>query len=427
MGKENAKNINRRVSNLTETEVEKKRAIDRANQRYCRAKKRRRLEELEKQVADLSSQLEETQSQLQRFQERERLMRNAFQSVYSLDDDIPPTGPSVEGEQESIISRENDTTERTSSITSLPATLDEAAMSLSSEITSTPPTDELTYAGDPSLASTLLGDDSVPCLPLDFGTGITVNLLPSGREFGLLDLGLDYSRFYPTQTQTQSLFSVDSIETPKPPSEFDSQSALEVLPIWQQISLHTAATSELDQVIIDTTEAGRQWALKSGQQHGELSQPAFPSISSLLNPSSGDKKSRPISCAVAAQVWRSPLTTLTGRIAFMYILSHLVRWFVCRTKKTYDQLPDFIKPTKLQQTIPHPAWIDTVIWYVFHDLVQSSVYFLPHFWFRPPITMPIANTMANLGQRHETLSFRKEILAGPTTTFSLVQQQQHYL
>lgn len=36
-------------------------------------------------------------------------------------------------------------------------------------------------------------------------------------------------------------------------------------------------------------------------------------------------------------------------------------------------MPDFIKPTHLQRTVPHPAWIDTVIWPEIRDEIIRNM------------------------------------------------------
>lgn len=93
--------------------------------------------------------------------------------------------------------------------------------------------------------------------------------------------------------------------------------------------------------------------------------PPSPSDSS----SSGDDEasaviaSRPVLAAVATHVvWKSPLKNLTGRLSFLYKLAIFLRWCLCPTKENYEAVPDFLKPTPLQRRVPHPVWVDLVIW-----------------------------------------------------------------
>lgn len=85
--------------------------------------------------------------------------------------------------------------------------------------------------------------------------------------------------------------------------------------------------------------------------------------------SSGDDESasviasRPVLAAVATHVvWKSPLKNLTGRLSFLYKLAIYLRWCLCPTKENYEAIPDFLRPTPLQRRVPHPAWVDMIIW-----------------------------------------------------------------
>ncbi|KAL1891428.1 hypothetical protein Sste5346_007692 [Sporothrix stenoceras] len=85
--------------------------------------------------------------------------------------------------------------------------------------------------------------------------------------------------------------------------------------------------------------------------------------------SSGDDESssviasRPVLAAVATHVvWKSPLKHLTGRLSFLYKLAIYLRWCLCPTKENYEAIPEFLRPTPLQRRVPHPAWVDMIIW-----------------------------------------------------------------
>ncbi|RSM10338.1 hypothetical protein CDV31_007214, partial [Fusarium ambrosium] len=65
-------NASRRVANMTPSQIESKRSIDRENQRYCRAKRKTKLEQLQRQVEALTKELENTRRELQGSQTREK-------------------------------------------------------------------------------------------------------------------------------------------------------------------------------------------------------------------------------------------------------------------------------------------------------------------------------------------------------------------
>lgn len=64
-------NTNRRVSNLTADQAEKKRCLDRSNQRYHRAKTKDHIRSLHDKIAELTARLEEADSFLKDYRRRE--------------------------------------------------------------------------------------------------------------------------------------------------------------------------------------------------------------------------------------------------------------------------------------------------------------------------------------------------------------------
>jgi hypothetical protein len=154
-------------------------------------------------------------------------------------------------------------------------------------------------------------------------------------------------------------------------------SDLDTLQPWNLVPLHITASCKLDEVITETVKTWRQKAFETGQEDTELSEPVFPTISSLLNPSPFDGSAVGTSSSkqhrsqravptksfteiVTAQTFRTPLVTCPERLAFMYNLSHLLRWLICRSKESFDSMPEFLRPTKLQTSVPHPPWVDMI-------------------------------------------------------------------
>ncbi|KAB5540600.1 hypothetical protein GE09DRAFT_1192270 [Coniochaeta sp. 2T2.1] len=197
-------------------------------------------------------------------------------------------------------------------------------------------------------------------MPLVFDLGMTVDMLECGKEFRFLDLGPDSSvssPSFPDGTLSETLLDQHTGETVSTEQGSDDE--------WKYIPLHTPPTCELDRLIHGVLAA----ASPLTEPGHELNEATFPSTSSLLNPSVEADKSRPLSTLVAAQVWKSSVQGLTARIAFMYVLSQLLRWYLRRDKQSYAHMPDFMKPSLLQRTVAHPAWIDLLIWPDVRDLV----------------------------------------------------------
>ncbi|KAM0433445.1 hypothetical protein ACHAPT_004325 [Fusarium lateritium] len=303
--------MSRRVSNLTAEQAEKKRAIDRDNQRHHRAKNKAYIRTLEEKVAELTARLGEAEALLDEYRRRDndQVPRLSHSSATDL---TTWTQPTSSAESEVEVS------------TSLP----------------------------------ILSEDSIKSyldsLPLDLGTGMTIHSFDAAQNFNFLDWDLAgvIDNLSPQRTD------VPTYDTAL--GSWDNTSIQSQTPEWQMMPLHLPPTTKLDEVIIGTAAA---WRARL-QQDEELEKPVFPSISSLLNRPSNIEQDLPgsFSETVAAQVWRSPVKTLAERIGFMYVLSHMIRWLVCRSKDTYEKMPVFLRPTELQRTVPHAAWISTIPW-----------------------------------------------------------------
>ncbi|KAJ3531562.1 hypothetical protein NM208_g8820 [Fusarium decemcellulare] len=74
-------NASRRVANMTPSQIQSKRSIDRENQRYFRAKRKTKLEQLQSQVDALTRELENTRRELQGSQAREKNWSETFAAL----------------------------------------------------------------------------------------------------------------------------------------------------------------------------------------------------------------------------------------------------------------------------------------------------------------------------------------------------------
>ena len=314
----------RRVSNMTSSQIEHKRAIDRANQQICQRRKRAKMQWLEGEVIRLTGQLDAAHERIQELEAGAAVIAVASArgngAVYHpvpvpvMDVNVPALDVPILG---------------------MPTTL-EASTSPSTTALATTTTNTTTTDDDPSRNN--------------YDAIWTVHL----RE--LLD---------PAHNDDYGELGNIVFEYPMPPPDTPSPQYGEggeiTLPDWQVVPLHLPPETDLDRFIIETTNSGRRLHQQTGA--AELSQAQFPSISSLLNPNLGDDGTRPLTFALATHVVRnSTVKSITTRIALMYLLSHLLRWLVCRNRQSYEKLPDFLKPTHLQRTVPHPAWVDAITW-----------------------------------------------------------------
>lgn len=128
------------------------------------------------------------------------------------------------------------------------------------------------------------------------------------------------------------------------------------IPQWERRPLHVAPSCRLDTVLLGIIETSRE------RQPPEVTSSSFPSVASLLNPKTGDTQ-QPISNAVGQH---GKLTMLVAsvpeKLACLYYMCLLLRWLIAPTKRNFEAMPAFLRPVEAQLTVPHPIWIDTIVW-----------------------------------------------------------------
>ena len=307
----------RRVANMTPEQVSRKRAVDRSNQRTHRAKNKAYIQHLEGKVAELTYSLEQAQAKLSSYQSQDITNRQGKIATPS------PLAPHTVVSQADHCNR------------SIVATN--------------------TVGNDFPVADPLPDEDG-NSLSFDFGSGITVNSLDSPSELTFMGLGLDKMR------DRDGSKALKALLRPADPSTSEANGC--ETPIWQQMPNNLPPMCELDEVIINKSQDWRQKLLISARQLSEPGDCRFPSISSLLNqpPGHEDNMARPASGVVTAEVFDSQVRSLVERIAFMYKISYYIRWLVCQSEHSYYAMPEFMRPTQLQRTVSHPAWVDLITW-----------------------------------------------------------------
>jgi hypothetical protein len=116
-------------------------------------------------------------------------------------------------------------------------------------------------------------------------------------------------------------------------------------------------TCPLDSLLLDFLSSRQQQAA-DGVATPKLVGPAYPSVSSLLNPAKS-AQSHPLSKFFTDILATFPdLSTLPEKTAVLYIMFLIMRWQISPTQENYDRLPDWATPRPSQLFTPHPAWID---------------------------------------------------------------------
>ncbi|KAF2105278.1 hypothetical protein BDV96DRAFT_377380 [Lophiotrema nucula] len=343
--------MDRSVANLTTEQLYRKRAFDRENQRASRARKKSRISELEDEVGDLKRRLAHSEAQVKRLESSEASLRDAVNSARLSLQTIDVAQP-------------------------LPGGLPSPSASLSGSIPRA------------SLSTTT---------PQPFGSGSTIDYgskssqsisQPHATEnpdsFALRDEVTGLTLGFPKTEGMQAMLPYGSLTTfganhayslsfldpiaPESDPSFASTDGLQSLalgkpkaPHWERLPSHIAATCRLDTVFLDTVETSRR-QMRNRFQLAEATSSHFPSISSLLNPD--EANSHHSISNIIGNHGRVTLNvaSLPGRMGTMYLMCIYLRWLVSPTKQNYEAMPEWIRPTESQLTIPHPVWIDLVVW-----------------------------------------------------------------
>lgn len=146
---------------------------------------------------------------------------------------------------------------------------------------------------------------------------------------------------------------------------------------------NVAPTCTLDAILLDFLH-NRQQEAAQGVPKQNLVGPAYPSVSSLLNPEKS-MYSHPVSKVFTDILRTFPnISTLPEQVAVLYLMFLLMRWQIYPTLENYDRLPEWLTPRPSQLLTRHPAWIDYLPWPRMRDRVVMSHHEYPfENWFVP--------------------------------------------
>jgi len=319
-----------------EQQLENRRAANRINQRYARARQKNKIATLEKQNKTLTQQLEDVQKKFSDLEEKYKALQAAVDAARSL------LGP---GALPQIGVTETQTPQVDPSLTSLA------------------PPDPLPGVDSTPLLST---SDDIFDIPIDFETEFLNARSPTPTSPGLNAFTIN-GHFHDKDDLSGPgpswAISLDAAAR----AGLDSQrllmnsisNASDGVPVWRSLPLHLPPTNATDKILIDVPDFARQWKMHSGEHYEELLQKSFPSMSSLLVSSANDGSSNPISMLVGKHATMGlEISSFPSRVAYYYIVAQLVRWLVCQSQEAFELLPDFLKPTRLQRNFLHPPWLD---------------------------------------------------------------------
>ncbi|KAL8794217.1 MAG: hypothetical protein Q9195_003171 [Heterodermia aff. obscurata] len=154
---------------------------------------------------------------------------------------------------------------------------------------------------------------------------------------------------------------------------------------------HLPPTCPLDGLLLDLLHERRRLA-SEGLPPTELLGPAYPSFSSLRNPTLPHPPyAHPLSKVFTDIVRTFPdIKNLPEQVAILYIMFLTMRWQIAPTRENYSRLPEWVVPLPAQHLTPHPAWIDNIPWPRMRELMVYRHAEFPFESFFVPYTITVS-------------------------------------
>ncbi|KAK4545992.1 hypothetical protein LTR36_002556 [Oleoguttula mirabilis] len=136
------------------------------------------------------------------------------------------------------------------------------------------------------------------------------------------------------------------------------------IPVYALLPNNSAATCPLDSLLMDFI-ANRRQRLTSGAMMQEVLGPEYPSWAALQDPNNAPRHdSHPVSALLIDMLSKFPdISLLPERVAVLYVMFLIMRWFICPCAACYHRLPEWVRPVTEQLERPHATWVDNVPWY----------------------------------------------------------------
>ncbi|KAK3676047.1 hypothetical protein LTR78_004239 [Recurvomyces mirabilis] len=137
-------------------------------------------------------------------------------------------------------------------------------------------------------------------------------------------------------------------------------------PLYARLPANMPPASPLDSLLSDFIATRRQ-LLQSGKTKLEALGPEYPSFAALHDPSK-KSSSHPVSNLLIDILSKFPdISALPEKVAVLYIMFLVLRWFICPCSDCYERMPEWCRPVVEQLERQHPHWVDHLPW-----LVESS-------------------------------------------------------
>lgn len=165
-------------------------------------------------------------------------------------------------------------------------------------------------------------------------------------------------------------------------------------PVWSHLPSHTPPSCPFDTMVSELDTLSQRLATQ-----GLISIPEFesaaPAVSALVDLASSAQESlSPTTATVPSQtlsinnphgfslsnmlvdfvtMGMPALHTTLERLTATWAVFNLIRWRMCRSKEAFDALPPHYRPTRIQQSVSYPAWIDPIPWPQARDKIITQL------------------------------------------------------
>ncbi|KAJ5668464.1 uncharacterized protein N7477_007034 [Penicillium maclennaniae] len=155
---------------------------------------------------------------------------------------------------------------------------------------------------------------------------------------------------------------------PKLSSEITKQQADCPSSIESVLVKHTTATCPLDQILLDFIGFRRAMAAQAADVEA-VTGPAQPFVQAFVQ--RDNMIGLHPTCRVLTDVLlKFEHVNLPEKIAFMFVMFRTMRWWqISPTEENYKRMPQWLRPTTIQITVPHAPWIDNIPWPQIRDLL----------------------------------------------------------
>ncbi|KAK3638344.1 hypothetical protein LTR56_013173 [Elasticomyces elasticus] len=136
-------------------------------------------------------------------------------------------------------------------------------------------------------------------------------------------------------------------------------------PLYARLPSNTPPSCPLDSLLSDFI-ANRRQQLSAGVSMQDVLGPEYPSFTALQDPNSPARKNcHPVTALLIDIISKFPdISALPEKVAVLYIMFLVMRWFICPCETCYGRLPEWVRPVAEQLDRPHATWVDDLPWSV---------------------------------------------------------------